>query len=94
MSLPLHENRSFGDVPPRSLHTIVGSYKSAVTRFINRIQGKADGSIWQRNYYEHVVRNGTELNRTREYIRTNPLKWDLGRENPRNSSTGTFNELL
>ena len=93
-ALPLHENRRFGNVPPRSLHTIVGSYKSAVIRLINRIQGKADGSIWQRNYYEHIVRNGTELNGIWEYVRTNPLKWYLDRENPRNSSTGTFNELL
>ena len=44
---------------------------------INRIQGKADGSIWQRNYCEHVVRNGTELNRIREYIHNNPAQWEL-----------------
>ncbi len=85
-ALPLHENRSFGDVPTRSLHTTVGSYKSAVTKLINRIQGKADGSIWQRNYYEYGVRNGTELNHIREHVRTNSLKWDLDKENPRSSS--------
>ncbi len=93
-ALPLQENRSFGDVPTRSLHTIVGSYKSAVTKLINRIQGKTDSSISQRNYYEHIVRNGTELNRIREYVRTNPIEWDLDRENPRNRSTSTFDELL
>ena len=38
--------------------------------------------LWQRNYYEHIVRNDDELNRIREYIMNNPLKWELDRENP------------
>ena len=39
------------------------------------------GRLWQRNYYEHVIRNERELDRIREYIVTNPLKWALDREN-------------
>jgi len=38
--------------------------------------------VWQRNYYEHVVRNEEEMNRIRQYIMDNPLKWELDRENP------------
>ena len=38
--------------------------------------------IWQRNYFERVVRNERELNATREYIANNSLKWSLDRENP------------
>jgi hypothetical protein len=38
--------------------------------------------VWQRNYYERVVRSEDELNRIREYIRFNPLKWEFDRENP------------
>ena len=38
--------------------------------------------LWQRNYYEHVIRNENELYRITEYIQNNPLKWDLDRENP------------
>ena len=38
--------------------------------------------MWQRNFYEHVVRNDAELNRIREYIRLNPLRWLLHAENP------------
>ena len=38
--------------------------------------------VWQRNYYEHVVRNDGELLRVREYILTNPLDWENDRENP------------
>ncbi|MEK7821426.1 MAG: hypothetical protein AAB260_00115, partial [Planctomycetota bacterium] len=37
---------------------------------------------WQRNYYEHVLRNEDKLNRTREYVLNNPLQWQFDRENP------------
>ncbi len=40
------------------------------------------GKLWQRNYYEHIVRNENELNQIREYIINNPLQWELDRENP------------
>jgi len=40
------------------------------------------GKLWQRNYYEHIVRNENELNRIREYIMNNPLQWELDRKNP------------
>ena len=40
------------------------------------------GPFWQRNYYEHVIQNDRELDKIREYIATNPLKWALDRENP------------
>lgn len=38
--------------------------------------------IWQRNYFERIIRNERELNATREYMANNPLKWSLDRENP------------
>ena len=34
------------------------------------------GKLWQRNYWEHVIRNADELNRIRQYIRDNPANWD------------------
>ena len=37
--------------------------------------------MWQRNYYEHVVRGEDELNRIREYIDNNPIQWEIDREN-------------
>ena len=40
--------------------------------------------IWQRNYYEHIVRNDRELNNIRWYIRNNPLNWQLDRDNALN----------
>ncbi len=41
-----------------------------------------DGKLWQRNYWEHIVRNENELNRLRQYIIDNPAKWEHDRENP------------
>lgn len=38
--------------------------------------------IWQRNYFERIIRNERELNATREYMSNNPMKWSLDRENP------------
>ncbi len=46
------------------------------------------GKLWQRNYYEHIVRDEIELHRIREYIVNNPLQWELDRENP-NMATNT-----
>jgi hypothetical protein len=42
------------------------------------------GKLWQRNYYEHIIRNESDLGNLREYIRNNPAKWDEDSENPRN----------
>ena len=39
-------------------------------------------SIWQRNYFEHVIRNEQSLNRIRQYILDNPARWEFDRENP------------
>ena len=38
--------------------------------------------LWQRNYYERVIRNGSELRAVREYVLNNPRNWELDRENP------------
>jgi len=40
------------------------------------------GKLWQRNYYEHIIRNENELNRIREYIANNPKKWEYDRDDP------------
>ncbi|MCR4439552.1 MAG: hypothetical protein QHJ34_13500 [bacterium] len=41
------------------------------------------GRLWQRNYYEHIIRNEKSLNRVREYILNNPLRWETDRESQR-----------
>ena len=63
------------------LSEIVRAFKTFSARRINQLRGTAGVAVWQRNYYERVVRNERELNAIREYIRANPLNWHLDREN-------------
>ena len=66
----------------QGLPEIVRQFKTFSSRRINEHRNTPSVPVWQRNYYEHVIRNGDELNRVREYIVNNPLKWELDRENP------------
>lgn len=65
--------------PPRlqsgSMGAIIGQYKSIITKRINQIRDTPGFSVWQRNYYEHIIRNENELNRIRKYILNNPANW-------------------
>jgi putative transposase len=67
--------REFAKPIPGSLPTIVGAFKSAVTKHINRLPDAPDQPIWQRNYHEHIIRNEDALNTIRAYITGNPAKW-------------------
>lgn len=68
--------RQLGRPISNSLSTIVGAFKAAVTRQINRLQAKPDHPIWQINFYDHIIRSETELNNIRAYIENNPARWD------------------
>jgi REP element-mobilizing transposase RayT len=70
--------------PPRSLGSLVAGFKSAATKRINEMRGTLGVPIWQRNYYERVIRNDEELNRVLQYIIDNPAHWEEDRENPNN----------
>jgi REP element-mobilizing transposase RayT len=75
---PTHEQ--FGKPTSNTIPTIIRGYKAAVTKQINTIQINAGvynkpERIWQKNYYEHVIRNEVSLNKIREYIMSNPLNW-------------------
>jgi REP element-mobilizing transposase RayT len=72
-----------------SLPNVVHRFKSLTTsRYSYGVKQKAwlpfPGKLWQRNYYEHIIRNEYDLNEIREYILNNPLKWELDKENPQN----------
>jgi hypothetical protein len=66
------------------LPEIIRAFKAFSSRRINELRGTPGIPIWQRNYYEHVIRDEEDLNQIREYIINNPLKWDLDGENPMN----------
>jgi REP element-mobilizing transposase RayT len=63
------------------LSKIIQQYKASVTHKINNFQNDLHFQ-WQRSFYDHVIRNESELFRIREYIQNNPLQWDLDLENP------------
>ena len=65
-----------------SLGAIVGNFKSVTARRINHIRKTPGTPVWQRNYYERVIRNDREWNAIRQYIRDNPANWAEDRENP------------
>jgi len=58
------------------------SFKAVVTVRANELRDTSGKSIWQRNYYEHVIRSEKEMNRIRDYIENNPLRLQIDRENP------------
>lgn len=62
---------------------IIFAYKSITTKLSNRIDNSQGRTLWQRNYYEHIIRNNLELQRIREYILTNPKKWQEDKCQPK-----------
>ncbi|MFQ5779284.1 MAG: transposase [Nitrospiria bacterium] len=68
--------------PTQTIGAIIRGFKSAATKRINEMRHTPGAKLWQRNYYEHIIRNKNELNRIREYIINNPMKWELDSENP------------
>ena len=67
-----------------SLSEIIRQFKTFSSRRINEKQNKKGAAVWQRNYYEHIIRNESELNKTRQYILDNPVKWAEDKDNPIN----------
>jgi REP element-mobilizing transposase RayT len=69
-----------------ALGSIVGAYKSLVAinwlKWLRLNDPDRPGHLWQHNYYERIIRNGSELNGVREYIRLNPERWQLDADNP------------
>ena len=69
-----------------SLGKIVAYFKYQSTKHINQHHNMPGTRIWQRNYYDHVIRDDTDLQRIRRYIQDNPMKWALDQLHPDNPS--------
>lgn len=65
---------------PGSIGAIVGSFKSAATRRFHEIPNNPEKHLWQRNYYEHVIRNERDYQATYDYILANPINWQKDEE--------------
>ena len=72
---PLHRN-------PKSLGSFIAGFKASVTSRAGRELNS--GNIWQRNYYEHILRDQADHERIAVYILDNPANWNNDDENPRN----------
>src|SRR5262245_16906914 len=66
-------------IQPKPLSELVGAFKTTTSKRIHQL-----GMLsfqWQRSFYDRIIRNEVELNRIRQYIQTNPMRWDLDIEN-------------
>jgi REP element-mobilizing transposase RayT len=66
-----------------SLGAVVGGFKSAVSREVAARKLSLVKPLWQRNYYDRIIRNDRDLDATREYIASNPVRWDDDPNHPR-----------
>jgi len=67
-----------------SIPTMIRSYKSAVAYRINLMHRTQGVPVWQRNYWEHIIRDEHDLKNKTDYIEANPMLWDEDDENPIN----------
>jgi putative transposase len=63
------------------LGQIVAFYKYQTAKEINVMKGGLVKKLWQRNYYDHIIRNQQDLELTWLYIESNPARWDTDGEN-------------
>jgi putative transposase len=66
--------------PPRSLGSFIAGFKATSTRSVNRLRQSPGVLLWQRNYYEHIIRNDEEWDSLREYTENNPRNWEQDAE--------------
>ena len=85
----LPDGQPQGGVPTLSLSNVVHRFKTLTTRLY--IQGvhkngwePFKAKLWQRSFYDHVIRDEPSLHDIREYIQNNPVNWELDENNPRN----------
>ncbi|MGB7567829.1 MAG: transposase, partial [Chitinivibrionales bacterium] len=75
---------------PRSVGAMVAGFKSGTIKRINELRKTPGAWVWQRNYFEHIIRNEQSLFRIRQYIRNNPTKWF---NDPKNHLKNEIGEL-
>jgi putative transposase len=80
--------RSAGPLPTptptgfETLSNIIGAFKTTAATRINKLRGHLGVAVWQKSFYDRIVRNNHELERIQKYIRNNPFKWEDDRDNP------------
>lgn len=75
--------RIFNGTP--TLGQVIAYFKYQSTKEMNKAENTGTVTkFWQRNYYEHIIRDETDLQNKTDYIESNPLLWDEDDENPAN----------
>lgn len=84
--------RPYGRKP--ALGNIIAYFKYQSTKKINLHQSTVPAKIWQRNYYDHIIRNENSLRRIRGYVVSNPERWQFDRENPDRIGVDEFDRSM
>ncbi len=74
---PTLENPKF-----ETLSNIIGAFKTTAATRINKLRGLLGAAVWQKSFYDRIVRNERELGQIQKYILNNPVKWKEDRDNP------------
>ena len=86
--LAIHDNGRGGSrsaptpIKRKPLGGLIGAFKTVSTKQINLLRDTEGQVVWQRNYYERIIRNEPEMDRITRYIESNPLRWADDDENP------------
>ncbi len=77
-----------------TLGNVVGYFKYQSTKRISEIRNTSGTKIWQRNYFDHIIRDEQSFNRICEYILTNPERWTFDKENAAKTGIDSFDSWL
>ncbi|MDW8181915.1 MAG: transposase [Anaerolineae bacterium] len=83
--LPTHSPRPIPSGTSKTIGSVVRGFKTGVTKWFR--QNTPIYPVWQRNYFEHIIRTERALDLIRRYIAENPLRWELDRYNPERKGT-------
>jgi len=82
--LPLRQKKASPIIPTDRhsrrrmlLPKIIGYFKMNTAKHINILRDAKGQNVWQRNYYESIIRNEADLHNIRDYIQSNPLQWEF-----------------
>ena len=75
-------------IKTETISNIIGAFKTTAATRINKLRSTPGVPVWQKSFYDRIVRNDQELWRIQEYIRNNPIKWAEDRDNPMNPKFG------
>ncbi|HXG37157.1 MAG TPA: transposase [Bacteroidota bacterium] len=90
----IHESPLPRDRRKMLLSKIVGRFKMSAAKQINILRHTPGLSVWQRGFYDHIIRDERSLSRIREYITTNPERWKYDHENNARIAEDEFDRWL